>query len=73
MPVDIKSREFPNALIKALESQEGMDIAMSLKGEDASTLVDILDQVSKPPKAHEEQGIADVLNLTHEFESEYRR
>jgi hypothetical protein len=54
MSIDIRSREFPNTLVKALESPEGMSIAMSLQGGDASTLVDILDQVSKPPEAHEE-------------------
>jgi len=31
-----------------LATQEGMNTAMSLQGDDALTLVDTLDQVSKP-------------------------
>ena len=46
MSVNIRSREFPNALTKMLASQEGVNTALSLQGEDALTLVDILDQVS---------------------------
>jgi hypothetical protein len=46
--INTKSREFPAALAKILESQDGMDTAMSLQGDDALTLVDILDQVNKP-------------------------
>ena len=45
MPVNRRSREFPNASTKA--SQEGGNTALSLQGEDALTLVDILDQVSR--------------------------
>ena len=51
MSVNIRSREFPNALTKMLASQEGVNTALSLQGEDAMTLVDILDQVSLPTKA----------------------
>jgi hypothetical protein len=45
---NIRSREFPNTLAKMLASQEDMNTAMSLQGDDALTLVDILDQVSRP-------------------------
>jgi len=48
LSINIRSREFPNALTSMLESQEGMNTAMSLQGDDALTLVDILDQVSVP-------------------------
>ena len=48
MSINIRSREFPSVLAKMLASQEGMNIAMSLQGDDALTLVDILDQVSIP-------------------------
>ena len=48
MSIDIRSREFPSTLTKMLASQEGMNTAMSLQGDDALTLVDILDQVSRP-------------------------
>ena len=46
MSINIRSREFPNALTKMLASQESVNTALSLQGEDALTLVDILDQVS---------------------------
>ena len=46
MSANIKSREFPNALTKMPISQESVNIALSPQGEDALTLVDILDQVS---------------------------
>jgi hypothetical protein len=48
--INVRSTEFPNTLAKMLASQEGMDIAMSLQGADALTLVDVLDQVSRPAK-----------------------
>lgn len=48
MSIDITSREFPNTLAKMLSSQEGMNTAMSLQGEGALALVEILDQVSRP-------------------------
>ena len=48
MSINIRSREFPNTLTKMLASQEGMNTAMSLQGDDAMTLVEILDQVSRP-------------------------
>jgi hypothetical protein len=48
MSINIKSREFPNALAEMLASQEGTNTAMSLQGDDALTLVDVLDQVSRP-------------------------
>jgi hypothetical protein len=37
-----------HTLTKILASQEGMNAAMSLQGDDALALVDTLDQVSKP-------------------------
>lgn len=43
--IDLRSREFPNTLTKMLASQEGVNAAMSLRGDDALILVDILDQV----------------------------
>ena len=39
--------DFPDTLNKMLASQEGMNTAMSLQGDDALTLVEILDQVSR--------------------------
>ena len=45
--VNIRSKEFSNTLTKILASQEGMNAAMSLQGDDALTLVGILDQVSR--------------------------
>ena len=45
MTINVRSREFPNALTRMLASQESVNNAMALKGEDAVTLVDILDQV----------------------------
>lgn len=47
MSINIRSREFSNTLAKMLASQEGVNIAMSLQGDDALTLVDVLDQVSR--------------------------
>ena len=47
MSINTRSNEFPNALTKMLASQEGMNAAMSLQGDDALTLVGILDQVSR--------------------------
>jgi len=47
MSINIRSRDFPNSLNKMLASQEGMNTAMSLQGDDALTLVEILDQVSR--------------------------
>ena len=46
MSLNIRSTEFPNVLTKMLGSPESVNTAMSLQGEDALTLVDILDQVS---------------------------
>ena len=48
MSINIGSREFPNILSRVLASQEGMNSAMSLQGDEALTLVDILDQVGRP-------------------------
>ena len=45
MSINIGSNEFSNTLTKMLASQEGMNAAMALQGDDALTLVDILDQV----------------------------
>ena len=45
--INIRSKGFPNALTKMLASQEGVNMAVSLQGDDALTLVDILDQVSR--------------------------
>ena len=45
--------EFPNTLTKMLASQEGVNTAMSLQGDDALTLVDILDQVSRSSTTRE--------------------
>lgn len=47
MTINIRSREFPNVLTKMLASQENVNTAMTLQGDDALTLVDILDQVSR--------------------------
>jgi hypothetical protein len=48
MSISVRSREFPNTLTKMLASQEGMNTAMSMQGDDALALVEILDQVSRP-------------------------
>ena len=48
MTVNTKSREFPKVLNRMLASQENVNAALSLQGEDALTLIDILDQVSRP-------------------------
>ena len=48
MSINVRSREFPDLLTKMLASQEGVNTAMSLQGDDALTLVNILDQVSRP-------------------------
>jgi len=48
MSINVRSRDIPNALTKMLASQEGMNTAMSLQGDDALTLVEILDQVNIP-------------------------
>ena len=45
---NIRSREFSNILAKTLASQEDMNTAMSLQGDDVLILVDVLDQVSRP-------------------------
>ena len=47
LSINIRSREFSNILTKMLASPEGVNTAMSLQGDDALTLVDILDRVSK--------------------------
>ena len=44
--VDIRSKEFTETLAKMVSSQEDVDTAMSLQGDDAMTLIDILDHVS---------------------------
>jgi len=46
--INIRSREFPHALTEVLASQESTNNVTALQGEDALTLVDILDQVSIP-------------------------
>ena len=48
MSINMRSREFPTTLTTMLASQEGMNIAMSLQGDDALTLIAILDQASRP-------------------------
>ena len=48
MFTNVGSEEFPSILAKMLASPEGVNTAMSLQGDDALTLVDILDQVSRP-------------------------
>ena len=45
--IDPKSKELPETLAKMLSSEEGVNTAMSLQGDDVLTLVDILDQVSR--------------------------
>lgn len=45
--IDVRSEEFANVLAKTLATQEGVKAAMSLQGEEALTLVDILNQVSR--------------------------
>ncbi|KAF9648297.1 kinase-like protein [Thelephora ganbajun] len=47
MSIDITSEEFAKTLTKMLASQEGMNMAMSLQGEDALNLVDILIRLSR--------------------------
>ncbi|KAF9781366.1 kinase-like domain-containing protein [Thelephora terrestris] len=44
-----RSWEFPNILTEMLVSQEGVNASLSLQDEDASTLLDILDQASEAP------------------------
>ena len=46
--VNIRHRELPNTPTTMLTSQEGTNTAVSLQGDDALTLVDILDQVGRP-------------------------
>jgi len=48
MSINIGSREFPNSLTEMLASQEGTETTISLQDDDASTLVEILDHVSRP-------------------------
>jgi len=45
--VGMGSRESQNTLTKILASQEGVNAAMSLRGDDVLTLVDTLDQVRR--------------------------
>ena len=71
MSINVRSREFPDLLTKMLASPEGVNTAMSLQGDDAQTLVDILDQVSRPirlgvphlnsPQAFEAQNMSPDL------------
>ena len=65
MSINIRSREFPNVLTKMLASPEGVNTAMSLQGDDAQTLVDILDQVSRPIRLR-----APHLNSPQAFEAQ---
>ena len=51
-----------------LASQEGMNTAMSLQGDDAVTLVDILDQVSGPTRTI---GTSRLIPFTGIRSSEY--
>lgn len=44
--IDVRSSEFAETLAKILSSQEDVNTAISLEGDDALTFVDILDQVS---------------------------
>ena len=44
--IDVRSSEFTETLAKILSSQEDVNTAISLEGDDALTFVDILDQVS---------------------------
>ena len=48
MSINTRSREFPNTLTTMIGSQEGMNTAMSLQGDDALILVDTFDQVGRP-------------------------
>ncbi|KAF9648291.1 kinase-like protein [Thelephora ganbajun] len=50
--INIRSREFQSTLAKMLASQEGVSTAMSLRGDDALTLVDILDQTFEAPNTN---------------------
>ena len=45
--MNVGSNELSSTLTEMLASQEGMNAAMSLQGDDALTLVDILDQVGR--------------------------
>jgi hypothetical protein len=65
MSINIRSREFPNTLTKMLASQEGVNTAMSLQGDDALTLVDILDQVSRPTRT----GVPHLITPAQAFEA----
>ena len=47
MSINTRSEGFPDALTQMLASQEGVNTAMSLQGDDALFLIDILDQVSR--------------------------
>ena len=67
MPINTGSRMFPNALTKVLAPQEGMNTVMSMQDDDTLTLVDILDQSSKPPEAKHAQDIVDMLDLVRWF------
>ena len=46
--IDVGSKKFSSMLAKMLASEEGLDTAMSLQGDDALTFVNILGQVSGP-------------------------
>ena len=57
MSINMRSREFPNTLTQTLAYRESINAAMSMQGDDALALVEILDQVSRP-------GIVGVPQLT---------
>ena len=65
MSINIRSKEFPNLLTEMLASIEGVNTAMSLQGDDALTLVDILDQVSRLIRL-----VAPHLNSPQAFEAQ---
>lgn len=45
--IDTRSRKFHTGLTRMLASQENVNTAMSLQGDNALTLVDVLDQASR--------------------------
>ena len=65
MSVNIRSKEFPNALARMLASQEDMNAAVPLQADDALNLVDILDQVSRSKII----GVLRLIPPTQTFEA----
>jgi hypothetical protein len=73
MSIGMTSRKYPNTFTRMLTSREGMNTAMSSQDDDALTLVDILDQASKPQEAKKAREIVDMLDLVRQSGNKYLR